>query len=302
MLENWCWEQSVLQRISSHHRTQQPLPSSLITSMLQAKNVNAGMCRHMCFFVHVCYFVAVVCHYEIQIKKFFCPFLCSGLSNLRQLVFGQFDMICHTSPRVDTATVWSDLQRDVGLIPSTPNTNRYFFSLFKWVTLTLYFLHPFLLFFLFVQSRYFLTHYGWIWCRILWIFVVQGVFKWHVFSVFRTRFDEKLHPLSSLSSLHLFLCSCIFPLHSVISSRFSLLCTLSSISFFELFVHRYHELSTRSILSGPHPCTWQRTWRHGFTRKFPGTATFQQTVLERNRACKIKRKVDQIRKRRSDTK
>ena len=34
MLENWCFEKVVLQRISKHHETQQPLPDSAIESII----------------------------------------------------------------------------------------------------------------------------------------------------------------------------------------------------------------------------------------------------------------------------
>ncbi|KAJ2674579.1 metalloendopeptidase [Coemansia spiralis] len=41
MLENWCWQPSVLRQISSHHKTGKPLPDSLIEGMIRNKNENA---------------------------------------------------------------------------------------------------------------------------------------------------------------------------------------------------------------------------------------------------------------------
>ncbi|KAI9506446.1 zinc metalloendopeptidase [Coemansia spiralis] len=41
MLENWCWQPSVLRQISSHHKTGKPLPDSLIEGMIRNKNESA---------------------------------------------------------------------------------------------------------------------------------------------------------------------------------------------------------------------------------------------------------------------
>ena len=42
MLENWVWEKEVLQRLSAHYQTKEPLPDKLIEKLVAAKNVNAG--------------------------------------------------------------------------------------------------------------------------------------------------------------------------------------------------------------------------------------------------------------------
>ena len=39
MLENWCWQPTVLNRISKHHQTGEPLPATLREELVGAKNV-----------------------------------------------------------------------------------------------------------------------------------------------------------------------------------------------------------------------------------------------------------------------
>ena len=43
MMENWCWQDEVLEMISGHHETGEPLPGELINRLKQAKNFQAGM-------------------------------------------------------------------------------------------------------------------------------------------------------------------------------------------------------------------------------------------------------------------
>ena len=43
MLEHWCWEPSVLNRFARHHETGEPLPPSLLESMVAAKNLSSGL-------------------------------------------------------------------------------------------------------------------------------------------------------------------------------------------------------------------------------------------------------------------
>ena len=40
MLENWCWQPKSLSLMSGHYKTGAPLPESLISKMIAAKNVN----------------------------------------------------------------------------------------------------------------------------------------------------------------------------------------------------------------------------------------------------------------------
>ena len=42
-MENWCWERSVLQNLSCHHQTGEPLPDTMIDKLLAAKNFQAAM-------------------------------------------------------------------------------------------------------------------------------------------------------------------------------------------------------------------------------------------------------------------
>lgn len=42
-LENWCWQAEVINDISSHFETGEPLPSALLEKLLAAKNFQAGM-------------------------------------------------------------------------------------------------------------------------------------------------------------------------------------------------------------------------------------------------------------------
>lgn len=78
MLENWVWQRSILQKISSHYQTGKPLPEDLITKMLRAK------------------------------------YATSGLFWTRQLFFATVDMTYHTQKgKVDTATTWRDVVKKV---------------------------------------------------------------------------------------------------------------------------------------------------------------------------------------------
>ncbi len=43
MLEHWCWEPAVLASFARHHQTGEPIPASLIGSMVAAKNLDSGV-------------------------------------------------------------------------------------------------------------------------------------------------------------------------------------------------------------------------------------------------------------------
>jgi len=43
MMENWCWQDEVLELISGHYESGEPLPKDLIDRLKQAKNFQAGM-------------------------------------------------------------------------------------------------------------------------------------------------------------------------------------------------------------------------------------------------------------------
>jgi len=88
MLENWCYEESVLKLLSGHYETGEHLPQSMIDSIIKAKNVNAA------------------------------------LFNRRQIFFGMFDMIAHTeNPPINTQTLWSTLQKKILGIEAIEETN-----------------------------------------------------------------------------------------------------------------------------------------------------------------------------------
>ncbi|GAA6017292.1 hypothetical protein JCM11491_000619 [Sporobolomyces phaffii] len=85
MLENWCWEPSVLSALSSHYlRPSESLPDSLVSKLVKSRALN------------------------------------QGLFNLRQLFFGLYDMKLHTTEwDLDAAgqtKLWNELRRDVSLV------------------------------------------------------------------------------------------------------------------------------------------------------------------------------------------
>mmetsp|Transcript_10028 Transcript_10028/g.24804 ORF Transcript_10028/g.24804 Transcript_10028/m.24804 type:complete len:676 (+) Transcript_10028:78-2105(+) len=89
MLENWCWEEEPLTKMSGHYLDKsKPLEIELLRNMIRAKNLN------------------------------------SGLLNLRQAFFGSFDLSIHmTSDRVDTGKVWSELREEITRIPNSSGGN-----------------------------------------------------------------------------------------------------------------------------------------------------------------------------------
>ena len=60
MLENWCWEETSLRRMSAHYRDGSPIPDDLLKSLLASRKANAG------------------------------------IFNLRQILLGTFDQSIHT--------------------------------------------------------------------------------------------------------------------------------------------------------------------------------------------------------------
>jgi len=84
MLENWCWEPQVLKKMSSHYETKEPLSDDLIKKLIESRYVNAG------------------------------------LSFLRQLFFGSFDMRVHTEQdtNADYNELWSSMREDISLVKS----------------------------------------------------------------------------------------------------------------------------------------------------------------------------------------
>ena len=87
MLENWVWEPIVLQRISKHVETGQPLPDALIQKMIDAKNANIA------------------------------------LLTLRQIFFALFDLTAHTSSSIQSRTLWNTLLKEIFLVEGFEETN-----------------------------------------------------------------------------------------------------------------------------------------------------------------------------------
>jgi oligopeptidase A len=88
-LENWCWQPQVISMISSHSKTGEPLPASLLEKMLAAKNFQSGM------------------------------------QMLRQLEFALFDFLLHQSPAVKSAQAIADEVRRKVAVIEPPAFNRF---------------------------------------------------------------------------------------------------------------------------------------------------------------------------------
>jgi len=83
MLENWCWEPKVLEKMSSHFETKKPLSPELITKLVKSRYVNIG------------------------------------LFYLRQVFFAKFDIKVHTSSEDEDYTVlWNSLRESISLVKS----------------------------------------------------------------------------------------------------------------------------------------------------------------------------------------
>ncbi|KAF8158338.1 metallopeptidase MepB [Crassisporium funariophilum] len=81
MLENWCWEPKVLERMSSHYETKKPLSPELIEKIIKSRYVNIG------------------------------------LFYLRQLFFAKFDLKVHTDQESEDYTkLWNTLRETVSLV------------------------------------------------------------------------------------------------------------------------------------------------------------------------------------------
>ncbi|BGP17854.1 hypothetical protein JCM10213_008348 [Rhodosporidiobolus nylandii] len=84
MLENWCWTPAQLRSLSSHIETHESLPNDLIDKIIASKKLG------------------------------------QGLFNLRQLFFGKYDMLLHTTKHdlsVDEMSkLWCDLREQTSLV------------------------------------------------------------------------------------------------------------------------------------------------------------------------------------------
>ncbi|KAJ7254409.1 hypothetical protein B0H12DRAFT_1115452 [Mycena haematopus] len=83
MLENWCWEPEVLNKMSSHYETKQPLSPALIEKIIKSRYVNVG------------------------------------LFYLRQVFFAKFDIKVHTDQESEDYTLlWNNLREKISLVKS----------------------------------------------------------------------------------------------------------------------------------------------------------------------------------------
>lgn len=84
MLENWCWTESQLVKMSQHYlRKDEKLPKELVAKIIASRDVN------------------------------------SGLFNLRQIFFGMYDMFVHTCKDASDLTPhWCELRDEISLIDS----------------------------------------------------------------------------------------------------------------------------------------------------------------------------------------
>ncbi|GAA5832971.1 hypothetical protein JCM11251_006468, partial [Rhodosporidiobolus azoricus] len=84
MLENWCWTPAQLKYISSHYERNEPLPDHLIEKIIESRKIN------------------------------------QGLFNLRQLFFGKYDMLLHTSKHdlsaEEMSALWCSLREKTSLV------------------------------------------------------------------------------------------------------------------------------------------------------------------------------------------
>ena len=85
-MENFCWEWNVLEHMTAHVETAEPLPRALFDKMLAAKNFQSGM------------------------------------STLRQIEFSLFDMLLHTThqPADDVMPLLAQVRAEVAVLPAPP--------------------------------------------------------------------------------------------------------------------------------------------------------------------------------------
>lgn len=87
LMEQWTWQKPVLQRLSRHYKTGEPLPEKLIDNLIHSKN------------------------------------FCSALFNLRQLAFGIFDYTVHAEDvKEPIINVYNRILEEVSLRPVVKNT------------------------------------------------------------------------------------------------------------------------------------------------------------------------------------
>jgi len=88
MLENWIWKKPILKRLSSHFKTGESLPDSMLENMIAAKNAH------------------------------------TGVSYLGQTFFATIDQIFHDAKPEDTTKAYNKHSESIRMIPPTPGTHR----------------------------------------------------------------------------------------------------------------------------------------------------------------------------------
>ncbi|KAH9939164.1 Metalloprotease [Amylocystis lapponica] len=87
MLENWCFEPTVLERMSSHYETKEPLSPDLIDKIVKSRYLNVG------------------------------------LFYLRQVFLANFDIKVHTTKEpADYTTLWNELRESISLVKGGKRT------------------------------------------------------------------------------------------------------------------------------------------------------------------------------------
>jgi thimet oligopeptidase len=115
MLENWCWEKSPLQRLSSHHVTKKVRAESVCNVGRVANSNQVYVCGLMLFYQPL--------SDELIARLISTKNANAGLLNKRQLLFATFDQQIHSRAKSDTAKVLKQLQSEIMLIDMTPGTN-----------------------------------------------------------------------------------------------------------------------------------------------------------------------------------
>ncbi|KAJ7366807.1 metallopeptidase MepB [Mycena albidolilacea] len=99
MLENWCWEPEVLEKMSSHYKTKQPLSPALIEKIIKR-------------WTSICY----GCNLLNRIHS---RYVNVGLFYLRQVFFAKFDIKVHTDQESEDYTLlWNSLREKISLVKS----------------------------------------------------------------------------------------------------------------------------------------------------------------------------------------
>lgn len=83
-MENFCWEWPVLQNMTAHVQTGEPLPKALYKKMIAAKNFQSGM------------------------------------QTLRQVEFALFDILLHMGGKTEALEVLQQVRDEVAVLPSVP--------------------------------------------------------------------------------------------------------------------------------------------------------------------------------------